>query len=193
MPRQRVRRGQHPKSSTRPKKENPTADEFTEHDLDTPTEADLDLAYGSQYLSANDVGDRKIRTKIAKVRKADMRGNDDKKRMKFILYLESLDKPMVLNATNKNALVDKLGRAPTNWIGATIGLYVDPNVSYAGKLTKGLRLRVLGPAVTAAPKPTPAPKPAPAATSATPEWPEENGDPGPEFSDDIPDFSTAAA
>ena len=61
----------------------PMADDFLEHDLDTPTEADLDLAYGSQYLSATDIGDRKIRTKIAKVRKADLRGNDDKKRMKF--------------------------------------------------------------------------------------------------------------
>ena len=172
------------------------ADDFTEHDLDTPTETDLDLAYGSQYLSATDIGDRKLRTKIAKVRKAEMRGNDDKKKTKFILFFESIDKPMVLNATNKNTLVDALGRAPASWIGATIGVYVDPNVTFAGKITKGLRLRVLGPAVSAAPKPTPpTPKPAPASasTSATTEWPGEKDDPGPEFNDDVPDFSPAAA
>ena len=49
------------------------ADDFLDHDTDTPTEADLDQAYGSKFLSAADVGDRKIRTKITKVRKADVR------------------------------------------------------------------------------------------------------------------------
>ena len=44
------------------------SDDFVETDLDTPTEHDLDLAYGSKYLSATDVGNRKLRTKIAKVR-----------------------------------------------------------------------------------------------------------------------------
>jgi hypothetical protein len=39
-------------------------------DVNTPTEADLDTYYGSKYLSALEIGDRKIRTKIAKVRKA---------------------------------------------------------------------------------------------------------------------------
>jgi hypothetical protein len=169
--------------------------EFIEHDLETPTEADLDLAYGSQYLSANDIGDRKIRTKIKKVRKQELRGNDDKKKTKFILFFESIDKPMVLNATNKNTLVDALGRAPASWIGATIGIYVDPNVTYAGKITKGLRLTVLGPTAAAPPKPTPAPSPTPtpASASVASDWPEEKGDPGPEFNDDVPDFSPVVA
>jgi hypothetical protein len=38
-------------------------------DLNTPTEADLDACYGSKYLSATEVGDRKIKTRIARVRK----------------------------------------------------------------------------------------------------------------------------
>ena len=40
--------------------------EFDEHAL-TPTEADLTSCYGSKYLSAEEVGNRKIRSKIAKV------------------------------------------------------------------------------------------------------------------------------
>src|SRR5664280_2846710 len=159
MPRQMCNADKDPKSSTWPQKEHPMADDFIEHDLDTPTEADLDLAYGSQYLSAKDIGDRKIRTKVAKVRQAELRGNDDKKKTKFVLFLESIDKPMVVNATNKNALVDALGRAPAKWIGATIGLYVDPTVTFAGKVTKGLRLRVLSSAPATAPKPAPTPAP----------------------------------
>jgi hypothetical protein len=166
------------------------ADEFTEHDLDTPTEHDLDQAYGSKYLSAIDVGDRKIRTKTTKVRKEEMRAENGKTRMKCVLFLEGLDKPMVLNSTNKDALVDKLGRTPADWIGASIGLFVDPNVNFAGKRVKGLRLRVLAPPAAAAPatKPTPPPTKPPAATAS--EWPEEKGDPGfdPDLNKMIPDF-----
>src|SRR5262249_49107869 len=51
-----------------PEEEIPMADDYSEHDLDTPTEADLDLAYGSKFLSAPDIGTRKVRTKIIKVR-----------------------------------------------------------------------------------------------------------------------------
>jgi len=62
---------------------------FAEYDPDTPTEADLDQAYGSKYLSATGVGDRKIKTTIKKVRKEEFRGNDGTKQMKFVLHLEN--------------------------------------------------------------------------------------------------------
>ena len=114
-------------------------------------------------------------TKIAKVRKEEMRSNDGTKRMRFVIYLKTLDKPMVLNATNKNELVTGLGRNPACWVGASIGILVDNNVMFAGKRTKGLRLRVLTPAA-AKPALKPAPAPAPAS-----DWAEE-GDPGPDSS-----------
>ena len=127
------------------------------------------------------------------MRKEELRGNDDKKRMRFVLFFTTLDKPMVVNATNKDALVTALGKTPANWIGASVGIYVDPNVIYAGKRTKGLRLRVLGPMVTAKPAPKPAPVEPPAA--AANEWPEEKGDPGfdPDFNDAVPDLKQPAA
>src|SRR5436190_11433424 len=103
------------------------ASEFVDNDLDTPTESDLDQAYGSKFLSAADVGNRKIRTKIVKVRKVDLRGSDGTNRVKFVLHVEGIEKPMVLNSTNLNELVEKLGRNPRDWIGALVGLYVDPN------------------------------------------------------------------
>jgi len=151
------------------------ADDFTEQDLETPTENDLDQAYGSRYLSASDIGDRKIKSKIVKVRKEELRGNEGKSRMRFILYLESLDKPMVLNATNKNELVTALGKIPAKWIGAVVGVLVDSNVMFAGKRTKGLRLRVLG--TTTMGKP--------AAKSTEPLPAEDLNDP-------VPDFTSAA-
>ena len=100
-------------------------------------------------------------------------------RAKFVIYFTTLDKPMVLNATNKNALVDKLGRVPANWVGADVGLYTE-NTQFAGKPTKGLRLRVLGPAKTAATTAKAAPaKPAKSAKPVTIE--ETLNDPVPEF------------
>jgi hypothetical protein len=128
---------------------------FTDTDLETPTEADLDQAYGSRYLSTGDVGEKKIKTKIAKVRKEDLRGQEGKTRTRFVLLFDSLDKALVLNATNKNEITNALGRVPAKWIGATVGLYVDDSVMFAGKRTKGLRLRVISPVTM----PKPAAKP----------------------------------
>ena len=149
-------------------------------DLNTPTEADLDACYGSKYLSATEVGDRRIRTRIAKVRKEALQQQGGATRTKFVLAFASLDKEMVLNATNKTILVDALGRNPADWIGAEVGVYTDPT-TFGGKPTKGLRLRVLNkPVIT--PKAASKPTPNPAGTQETP-WPNEPGDPGPDFNE----------
>jgi hypothetical protein len=156
------------------------AEDFDD-DLETPTEADLDSCYGSKYLGAVDIGDKKIRTRIGKVRKETMQQQGGKpERAKFVIYLTTIDKPMVLNATNKNALVDKLGRVPANWVGADIGLYTEPT-QFGGKPTRGLRLRVLGPAKTAAKV-----APAKSAKTAKPVTIEETLD------DPVPEFDEAA-
>ena len=142
--------------------------------LETPTEADVDACYGSKYLYATEIGDRKIRTRIERIRKQALQQQGGGTRTKFILSFGTLDKELVLNATNKNELVTALGRTPANWVGASIGILVDSNVMFAGKRTKGLRLRVLAPAA----KPAAAKAPAAPATAAD-DWTEE-GDPGPD-------------
>ena len=63
-------------------------------------------------------------------------------RTKFVIYFTTIDKPLVLNATNKDVLVDALGGTPAKWIGAEIGLYVTMT-QFGGKPTPGLRLKVL--------------------------------------------------
>jgi hypothetical protein len=160
MPRAGATRTKIRNQRLQPKQEIIMAD-FLVNDLDTPTESDLDKAYGSKYLGATDVGARKIRTTIAKVRKADLRINDGTKRVKFVLHFPDIDKPMVLNATNKNELVRKLGKNPANWIGAFVGIYVDPEVEFGGKTVGGLRLRVLGPATGKPEVPAGLPEPPP--------------------------------
>jgi hypothetical protein len=156
------------------------ADEFPETDLDTPTEHDLDEAYGSQFLGVVDIGTKKIRTKIVKVRIQpieDRKTGKPKKRA--VVFFENVDKGLILIATNRETLNGALGKAPAGWLGATVGIKVDPNVMFGGKKTGGVRLHVLLPPATAKPAATPAPKPAtkPPAAAAN-EWPEEKGDPG---------------
>ena len=154
------------------------------NDYDTPSEADLDLCYGSKFLSATELGDKKIRTRILKVKKEPLRGQDGREKNKFILSFSNVDKSLVANATNIKTLVDALGKAPSGWLNADVGIFTEPTMM-AGKPTRG---GVLGKLPSAAPAPTPAPKPpapAPTAKDAAPR-PDEPGDPGP--TDDFVDF-----
>jgi hypothetical protein len=152
---------------------------------DTPTEADVDACYGTKYASATEVGDQKIRTKIARVRKETLQQQGGTAKPKFILAFTTLDKEMVLNSTNVNALVGVLGKPPAGWIGAEVGIYTEAT-TYGGKPTKGLRLRVLNkPSASAAPAPKPIPPrpaPKPAAVEEAP-WLDQPDDPGPDFTD----------
>jgi hypothetical protein len=79
-------------------------------------------------------------------------------------------------------LVDRLGKAPAGWLNASVGILVDPNVGFGGKKTGGVRLQMLGPAITPKPATKPATKPAPQPKTMPPpaaaEQPEEKGDPG---------------
>jgi hypothetical protein len=64
--------------------------------------------------------------------------------MKTALHFSELDKPLVLNITNGQIIARITGfddNIETNWIGTKIVLYHDPNVSYAGKLVGGIRVR----------------------------------------------------
>jgi hypothetical protein len=141
------------------------SDEFVETDLDTPTEAELDAAYGSKYLGVSDIGTQKIKTTITKVKMEDIKDRDTgRTKKRGIVWFAGVEKPLILNTTNRLKLKTALG-APAEWKGATVGIFIDPTVGFGGKLTGGVRLRVLLPPS----KPQPAPAPA--------EW-KDAGDPG---------------
>jgi hypothetical protein len=79
---------------------------------------------------------------------------------KYALHFNELDKPLVLNSTN-GQIIASITKSEDfdGWIGKTIVLYFDPNVSFGGKLTGGIRCR--------APKNVPAAS-APAQPTQTP-------------------------
>jgi hypothetical protein len=76
---------------------------------------------------------------------------------KWALSFEESDKPLVLNATNIQLCERIFASDDTDdWTGKRVVLYVDPNVSYGGKIVGGIRVRA--PKKTAPPaKPAPPP------------------------------------
>jgi hypothetical protein len=65
---------------------------------------------------------------------------DDGNRQR-VLELDN-EKQLGLNKTNWNTLAELLQQEDDdNWVGATIELWVDPNVFYAGKKTPSIRVR----------------------------------------------------
>ena len=89
-------------------------------------------------------------------------GNQGEQR--WVVHFREVDKGMVLNITSIRVLEGAYGDDSDGWIGKRVMVYVDPNVSFQGRVVGGLRLR--------APKQRAAPPP-PAAVAD-------------EFSDDIP-------
>jgi hypothetical protein len=83
------------------------------------------------------------------------------------LHFREVDKPLVLNSTNAQIIAGITGSPETEtWNGARIVLYHDPAISFAGKITGGIRARApRTPARPAQPVQAPVP-PQPAQTVA---------------------------
>lgn len=75
---------------------------------------------------------------------------------KWCLTFEETDKPLVLNSTNIQLCERIFNSDDTDvWVGKRIVLYTDPNVSYAGKVVGGIRVRAPKLKAAAAPPPPP--------------------------------------
>jgi hypothetical protein len=73
---------------------------------------------------------------------------------KWCLEFEESDKPLVLNSINIQLCEKIFGSDDTDdWVGKRIVLYVDPTVSYGGKVTGGIRVRAPKQANQAKPAP----------------------------------------
>jgi hypothetical protein len=60
---------------------------------------------------------------------------------RWVLYFKEREKGMVLNVTTIRVLESAYGGDTDHWIGNKAMVYVDPNVSFGGKVVGGLRLR----------------------------------------------------
>jgi len=83
---------------------------------------------------------------IAKIDRQDVSLENDPEELKYILFFqEAIDgdhKGLVMNWTNIQLCARATGTDETDeWLGKQIELYDDPNVSFGGKLTGGIRIR----------------------------------------------------
>lgn len=108
----------------------------------------------SKFLKKEDVDPAKLVT-IKAMRQANVAMDDKPEELKWTVLFKELDKPMVLNSTNIQLLVNALGTDETDeWVGKQVVVYNDPNVSFAGKITGGVRIRAPKKKTVEAPVPT---------------------------------------
>lgn len=94
-----------------------------------------------KFIGKDDVGKGLLVT-ITGCDKENVAVEDAPKELKWCLMFAEIDKPLVLNATNIALAEQVCGSNDTDqWIGHQIVLYVDPTVSYAGRVVGGVRIR----------------------------------------------------
>jgi hypothetical protein len=95
----------------------------------------------SKFLKKDDVDPPKLVT-VKALRQANVAMDDQPEELKWTILFKELDKPMVLNSTNIQLLTKALGTDETDeWVGKQVVVYNDPNVSFGGKITGGVRIR----------------------------------------------------
>lgn len=92
--------------------------------------------FPSKYLQASEIEGRVIALVVDHFQMEPMPDGE----MKPVLYFQKAKKGLVLNSTNADFLFSLRDDAQ-EWGGLTVEMYHDPNVSYAGRKTGGIRLR----------------------------------------------------
>ncbi len=117
-------------------------------------------AYPSKYLKAADL-DGQDRTVSIRACVQEELGQGSEMEVKPVLYFDGGQKGLVLNKTNAQAIVEDYGDDTEAWTGREIVLFIQ-KVTYQGKLTPAIRVRVQKtapqPVVQSAPA-MPAPEP----------------------------------
>lgn len=91
----------------------------------------------SKFLRKEDFDEDRVLS-IRGVKLEDMPG--DSGDQKWVLYFREEAKGMALNVTTIRVLENAFGDDSDQWVGKKVKVYVDPNVSFGGKVVGGLRL-----------------------------------------------------
>ena len=94
----------------------------------------------SKYIRKEDVDPPKLLT-IVGFEKVNVAREDEQPEIKWVMKFRE-EKPLVMNSTNLQLAARAFGSEDTDdWLNKTIVAFNDPNVSYGGRLTGGVRLR----------------------------------------------------
>jgi hypothetical protein len=94
---------------------------------------DFDDLYGSQYLAAP------FTSVVEEVDKQDFARQGERQKMKVVLHLKGVRKPIVVNKTNALNLSEQYGKDFDEWVGKRVTVKAEPT-TFAGKRVMGLRL-----------------------------------------------------
>jgi hypothetical protein len=107
----------------------------------------------SKFLKQSDVGKAVLWT-VQGCERVNVAQEGAEPEYKWALNFRESDKPLVLNSTNIQLCERIFASDDTDhWVNKKLVLYVDPNVSYAGKIVGGIRVRA--PKAGAVPPPPP--------------------------------------
>lgn len=96
----------------------------------------------SKFLKKEDCGPNGILVTLSSVSEMNVALPSAPEEYKWCAHFVEVELPLVLNSTNLQIMAAVFGSEETDeWTGKKIVLYNDPNVSYAGKLTGGIRCR----------------------------------------------------
>ena len=96
----------------------------------------------SKYLKKEDV-QPPLTVTIYGIAKENLAREDEAPEYKYVLNFKEQCKPLVLNMTNAQLIAHVTGSEETDdWVGKQVTLYNDPSVSFAGKLTGGIRVQI---------------------------------------------------
>ena len=103
----------------------------------------------SKYLKQSDIGRGALVT-VKGLMQKNIAKKGEEPEHRWLVFFNELEKPLVLNSTNAQLAARVCGSENTDdWTGRQLVLYTDPNVSYAGKLVGGIRIRAPKPQAVA--------------------------------------------
>ncbi len=96
----------------------------------------------SKFLKKEDV-EQQVLVTIKKYEEMNVAMENQAPEMKWALYFNELDKPLILNQTN-GMMIEVITGSDNfdDWIGKQIVLFDDPNVMFGGKMVGGIRVRM---------------------------------------------------
>jgi hypothetical protein len=99
---------------------------------------DFEDLYGSQYLAATDLK-KPFTAVVEEINKQDFARQGERQKMKVVLHLKGVKKPIVVNKTNALSLSEQFGKDFDEWIGKRVTVKAEPT-TFGGKRVQGLRL-----------------------------------------------------
>jgi hypothetical protein len=102
------------------------------------SDENFDDLYGSQYLAATDLK-KPFTSTIEDIEQQDFAKQGERQRMKAVLHLKGVRKPIVCNKTNAISLAEAYGKDFDDWKGKRVKVQAE-RTSFNGKPVMGLRL-----------------------------------------------------